>query len=269
VKVVENMREQIIALGGEIRFEQRVTDVLIEDGQLRGLTVLDQATGESSELRADHVVLALGHSSRDTFAMLHARGVYIEAKPFSIGFRVEHPQGLIDRARWGRTPATRCWARPTTSWCTTRATAARSTASACARAARWWRHQRAGPRGHQRHEPVFAQRAQRQCRASWWASSRATSRATRRASAAGIALQRELESNAFVLAGADYTRRRTGRRLHRRQALDRRRHVCPRTSRAYASATCTPLPAYAIEAMREAFRPSAARSRASTCTTRC
>ena len=106
VKVVEHMREQIIALGGEIRFEQRVTDVLIEnesDGKhIRGVTVLDQTTGTAHELRADHVVLALGHSSRDTFAMLHARGVYVEAKPFSIGFRVEHPQGLIDRARWGR-----------------------------------------------------------------------------------------------------------------------------------------------------------------------
>ncbi|CDS53633.1 NAD(FAD)-utilizing dehydrogenase, sll0175 homolog [Polaromonas sp. CG9_12] len=106
VKVVENMREQIIALGGEIRFQQRVTDVLIEGGpdnqHIRGLTVLDQVTGQTHELRADDVVLALGHSSRDTFAMLHARGVYVEAKPFSIGFRVEHPQGLIDRARWGR-----------------------------------------------------------------------------------------------------------------------------------------------------------------------
>ena len=102
VKVVENMREQIVALGGEIRFEQRVTDVHIEAGHLRGLTVLDQRTGLSSELRCDHVVLALGHSSRDTFEMLHARGVEIHAKPFSIGFRVEHPQGVIDRARWGR-----------------------------------------------------------------------------------------------------------------------------------------------------------------------
>ncbi len=106
VKVVENIREQIVALGGEIRFEQRVTDVHIEDGpggkHLRGLTVLDQTTGHSSTLRADHVVMALGHSSRDTFEMLHARGVHIDAKPFSIGFRVEHPQGLIDRARWGR-----------------------------------------------------------------------------------------------------------------------------------------------------------------------
>ncbi len=106
VKVVENMREQIIALGGEVRFQQRVTDFHLEDGpggkQLRGLTVLDQATGESHELRADHVVLALGHSSRDTFEKLHERGVYLEAKPFSIGFRVEHPQGMIDRARWGK-----------------------------------------------------------------------------------------------------------------------------------------------------------------------
>ncbi|MGJ7519741.1 NAD(P)/FAD-dependent oxidoreductase [Variovorax sp. LT1P1] len=102
VKVVEHMRAQIVALGGEIRFEQRVTDVHIEAGHLRGLTVLDQQTGTSSELRCDHVVLALGHSARDTFEMLHARGVHIEAKPFSIGFRVEHPQGLIDRARWGR-----------------------------------------------------------------------------------------------------------------------------------------------------------------------
>ena len=102
VKVVEHLREQIIALGGEVRFEQRVTDVEIIDGHIRGLTVLDQATGTTSELRADHVVLALGHSSRDTFAMLHARGVYVEAKPFSIGFRIEHPQSLIDRARWGR-----------------------------------------------------------------------------------------------------------------------------------------------------------------------
>ncbi|MEJ7688646.1 MAG: FAD-dependent protein, partial [Variovorax sp.] len=102
VKVVENMREQIVSLGGDIRFEQRVSDLLIEDGHVRGLSVLDQRTGTTSELRADHVVLALGHSSRDTFEMLHARGVHIDAKPFSIGFRVEHPQGLIDRARWGR-----------------------------------------------------------------------------------------------------------------------------------------------------------------------
>ncbi len=102
VKVVEHMREQIIALGGEVRFEQRVSDVLIEDGCIRGLTVQNLNDSTNYNLRADHVVLALGHSSRDTVAMLHARGVYMEAKPFSIGFRIEHPQGVIDRARLGQ-----------------------------------------------------------------------------------------------------------------------------------------------------------------------
>ncbi|WP_363799583.1 NAD(P)/FAD-dependent oxidoreductase [Lysobacter firmicutimachus] len=96
VSMVENMRETIQSLGGEIRFSQRVDDVLIEDGQLRGVQLAD-----GTQLRADHVVFALGHSARDTFAMLHARGVYMEAKPFSIGFRIEHPQSLIDRARFG------------------------------------------------------------------------------------------------------------------------------------------------------------------------
>ena len=102
VKVVEHLRQQIIALGGEVRFEQRVTDVAIVDGQLQGLTVLDLATQQSYELPTQQAVLALGHSARDTFEMLYERGVYVEAKPFSIGFRIEHPQSLIDRARWGR-----------------------------------------------------------------------------------------------------------------------------------------------------------------------
>jgi uncharacterized FAD-dependent dehydrogenase len=106
VKVVENMREQIIALGGEIRFEQRVSDLHIEDGprgrQVRGVSVIHLATGQVEELRADRVIMALGHSSRDTCAMLYQRGVAMEAKPFSIGFRIEHPQSVIDRARWGR-----------------------------------------------------------------------------------------------------------------------------------------------------------------------
>ncbi|WP_369907251.1 NAD(P)/FAD-dependent oxidoreductase [Limnobacter sp. SAORIC-690] len=92
VKVVENMREQIIAMGGEIRFQQRVCDFHIEDGHIRGLTIENLKDGGTYELRADHVVLALGHSSRDTFAKLHERGVYMEAKPFSVGFRIEHPQ---------------------------------------------------------------------------------------------------------------------------------------------------------------------------------
>jgi uncharacterized FAD-dependent dehydrogenase len=106
VKVVEQIREQITALGGEIRFEQRVTDVLLSpadgDQQITGLQVLDQKTGQSHTLATRHVVLALGHSSRDTFVMLHRRGVALQAKSFSIGVRIEHPQSVIDQARWGR-----------------------------------------------------------------------------------------------------------------------------------------------------------------------
>ncbi len=100
VGMVETMRHEIEALGGEIRFQQRVTDVLIEAGpagkRIGGVTL---ASGET--LTSHHVILALGHSARDTFEMLHKRGVTLEAKPFSIGFRIEHPQSLIDKARLG------------------------------------------------------------------------------------------------------------------------------------------------------------------------
>ena len=96
--MVEKMRAKILALGGEIRF-----------GESRGETDRRGARPGArrccspavKRLRADHVVLAVGHSARDTFEMLHERGVFMEAKPFSIGFRIEHPQGLIDRARYG------------------------------------------------------------------------------------------------------------------------------------------------------------------------
>ena len=96
VSMVEKMRSQIEALGGEIRFRQPVVDLHIEDGHIHGVVLAD-----GRQLRADHVVLAVGHSARDTFAMLQRRGVWLEAKPFSIGFRVEHPQSVIDRARFG------------------------------------------------------------------------------------------------------------------------------------------------------------------------
>ena len=101
VTMVESIRATIEALGGEYRFQSKVTDLDIEiaaDGtrRMRGVVL---ENGE--HIRADHVVLALGHSARDTFEMLHARGVYIEAKPFSIGVRIEHPQSLIDRCRFG------------------------------------------------------------------------------------------------------------------------------------------------------------------------
>jgi len=96
VSMIEKMRAQIEALGGEIRFGQKVVDIAIEGGRVRGVTL-----GSGEQLEADHVVLALGHSARDTFAMLHARGVFMEAKPFSIGFRIEHPQSIVDKARFG------------------------------------------------------------------------------------------------------------------------------------------------------------------------
>ncbi len=103
VTMVEAMRGSIEALGGEIRFGQRVDDLLIDTGtdaagtrQLHGVVLAD-----GTRLHADHVVLAIGHSARDTFAMLQARGVAMAAKPFSIGLRIEHPQALIDHALFG------------------------------------------------------------------------------------------------------------------------------------------------------------------------
>jgi len=96
VSIVESMRETITRLGGEMRFGSRIVDIDIEDGQVNSVAL---ASGET--IAAEHVVLAIGHSARDTFQMLYDRGVYIEAKPFSIGYRIEHPQSLIDRARYG------------------------------------------------------------------------------------------------------------------------------------------------------------------------
>lgn len=95
--VVSTMREEIKALGGEVRFENKVSDFIIEHGRIQGVCLAD-----GSELRSRYVVLALGHSSRDTFRKLHERGVFVEAKPFAVGFRIEHPQSLIDHARLGK-----------------------------------------------------------------------------------------------------------------------------------------------------------------------
>ncbi len=100
VSIIEIMRAKIEALGGEIRFQKKVVDIEIElkngTRQVRGVVI------EGGELIAtNHLVLAIGHSARDTFYKLHERGVFVEAKPFSIGFRIEHPQSLIDHARFG------------------------------------------------------------------------------------------------------------------------------------------------------------------------
>jgi uncharacterized FAD-dependent dehydrogenase len=95
--VVAAMRAEIISLGGEVRFESRVIDLLIENGSVEAVVLAGDET-----IRTRHVVLAPGHSSRDTFRMLHRRGVFIEPKPFSVGLRIEHPQSLIDAARLGK-----------------------------------------------------------------------------------------------------------------------------------------------------------------------
>ncbi len=160
VGMVEKMRAEIETLGGEIRFQQRVADVLIAAGHIRGVRL---ASGE--ELRADHVVLALGHSARDTFEMLHRRGVFMQAKPFSIGFRIEHPQGLIDRARFGASAG-----HPHARRGRLQAGAPRRQRPLGVQLLHVPRRHGGGghigsrPRGDQRHEPVFAQRAQRQRR---------------------------------------------------------------------------------------------------------
>ena len=135
--VVRGLRARIEALGGEVRFGCRVERLKLEPStqpgkplQLVGLELADGTT-----LAAQHVVLAPGHSARDCFAMLEQVGVTLEAKPFSVGLRIEHPQQLIDQARWGGRPAIPAWVRLNTSWCTMPRTDAVSTASACARGA--------------------------------------------------------------------------------------------------------------------------------------
>lgn len=97
VGMVEKMRKTIIDLGGEIRFESRVDHVEIQDNSIQGVTL---QTGET--IKTNHLILAVGHSARDTFEMVYQKGIYIEAKPFSIGFRIEHPQSIIDKARYGK-----------------------------------------------------------------------------------------------------------------------------------------------------------------------
>ncbi len=96
VTMIEKMRARIEELGGEIRFSTRVDDILLDNGQVKGLKL---STGE--QLDTEHVVLAVGHSARDTFKMVHDKGIYVEAKPFSVGFRIEHKQSMIDECRFG------------------------------------------------------------------------------------------------------------------------------------------------------------------------
>ncbi|MGG2362034.1 NAD(P)/FAD-dependent oxidoreductase, partial [Salmonella enterica] len=102
VTMVESLRETIEGLGGEYRFGAKVTDFDIETAADGGRRIRGVVLADGSRITTRHVVLAVGHSARDTFAMLDACGVRMDAKPFSIGFRIEHPQSLIDRCRFGQ-----------------------------------------------------------------------------------------------------------------------------------------------------------------------
>ncbi len=97
VKVVQNIRNKILSLGGVVRFETKLTDIVVRNGRLAGAIVNNDEIIDTSAL-----VLAPGHSARDTFEMLLRRGAVIETKPFSIGVRIEHPQSLIDKSQYGR-----------------------------------------------------------------------------------------------------------------------------------------------------------------------
>lgn len=94
-EVIKSIRNEIISLGGEVHFNTKMTDIIIEDGKVKGVVT------DKGEFETDSVFLALGHSSRDAFRMLHEKGVSMESKPFAVGFRIEHPQTLINKAQYG------------------------------------------------------------------------------------------------------------------------------------------------------------------------
>lgn len=98
--VVKNIRKKIIALGGEYRFNTKLEDLIIKDEKI--ITIQINHNGQKSELPANRVFLAIGHSARDTFEMLHRRGVYMEQKPFAVGARIEHRQTEINKAQYGK-----------------------------------------------------------------------------------------------------------------------------------------------------------------------
>ncbi len=102
--VVQNIRETILHYGGEVHFGQFVTDLILRNGRIAGVTAQNPDTGAHREWLADAVVLATGHSARDIYRLLHAKGIAIEAKPFALGVRVEHPQPLIDGIQYRQTP---------------------------------------------------------------------------------------------------------------------------------------------------------------------
>jgi hypothetical protein len=205
VTMVMSIRETIEGLGGEYRFGTRVEDFERDAGGR--LTGLHLSTGEF--LPAAHVILAVGHSARDTFEALHRRGIHVEAKPFAIGVRIEHPQSWIDKARYGPFAGDKVLGP-----------AAYSPGPQGIERAlglfvlhvpggpRGRRHQRGRPRRHQRDEPVFARRIQRQFGAGG-GHQPGTGLSGRAAGGGGIAAA---SWKAWPLSRADRTIRRRGRR---------------------------------------------------------
>ena len=261
VTVVEGLRATIEALGGEYRFGAQGGRPRDREERTAAAVSRRACWRTASGSRPTTSCSPIGHSARDTMAMLHRRGVRIDAKPLSIGVRIEHPQALIDRAalRRPRRPL-RGSAPPTTSWCTiaTRRAPPRPSVYSfcmCPGGTRGRRRLGARPARHQRHEPVFARRAQRQRR------HRRRPRPGRLrpygdGPLAGIAFQRHWEERAFEAGGGDYRAPgATRRRLPRRPALAPRSAAsCPPTSPASRPtdlAAC--LPDYAVAAIREAL----------------
>lgn len=101
--VVANIREEIIRLGGEIRFSSKLVGIDAPSGKIRAVKVQEVLNGEIYTLETENLVLAIGHSARDTFRYAHELGIQMSAKPFSIGVRIEHPQKMVDEAQYGKT----------------------------------------------------------------------------------------------------------------------------------------------------------------------
>lgn len=135
-QIVQNIRAEIVSLGGEYRFQNRLEDLLADDDGLKAVKIRD-AGGSVYEEPVSALVLAIGHSARDTFEMLFRRGVPMTSKAFSVGVRIEHPQSLIDRAVYHDLPGTRNWEPPITNWPFICPTGVRPIPSACVRAV-WW-----------------------------------------------------------------------------------------------------------------------------------
>lgn len=101
-KVIVNIRKKIEGLGGEILFDTKLERLVMEDGRLTAIDMIRKNSASSERIETDALILAIGHSARDTFSMINTSGLVMQQKPFSIGVRMEHPQELIDEAQYGR-----------------------------------------------------------------------------------------------------------------------------------------------------------------------